>query len=116
MTIDLPALKKLKELLGGDPEDIIELINEFRSIAPKLVANIVCGVKDGDIDATRIAAHTLKSNATDMGAPQLSILCSQLESQAKARDLSNAEILASHIDTESTSTLNAISKINPYSL
>jgi len=81
--LDRAAIGRLLDLIGGDPEDLDELLEDFRSAAPELTAQIGAAADCGDLDALRIAAHTLKSNARDFGALQLSALCEALELECR---------------------------------
>jgi histidine phosphotransfer protein HptB len=77
--IELPALKRLLEVIGGDRADLTELIDDFRSGAPELVAQMQAASAAGDTAALTRAAHTLKSNARDFGAMRLAARCAELE-------------------------------------
>ena len=84
MSIDTTALDELRDLIGGDTADLHELIADFLEEGPALVASIQAAIASEDTNALRIAAHTLKSNAHDMGARALSGLCAEIETAAKA--------------------------------
>ena len=81
--IEIAALRRLLEAIGGDPEDLRELIEDFRSEAPELAAQISEAAAGADLESLRIAAHTLKSNARDFGATRLSALCEELEQDCR---------------------------------
>ena len=68
-----------------------ELITLFLTDAPKLLAQLQQGLAHQDIEVVQRAAHTLKSNSATFGASELSALCAELESQAKAGSISGAE-------------------------
>lgn len=82
-TIDATALERLSSTIGGDPEDLAELIEDFVSTTPALVAKMRAAAQAGDDKALGIAAHTLKANARDFGATALDALCAELELMAK---------------------------------
>jgi histidine phosphotransfer protein HptB len=92
-SIELPALKRLLDVIGGDRADLAELIDDFRSGAPELVAQMSAAAAATDTEALRRAAHTLKSNAQDFGAMRLAALCAALE--GACRDGSCPEAAAS---------------------
>lgn len=113
MTIDLTALKKLMDLVGGEPEDLEEFIEDFSEIAPGLVADMNSGLNAQDWDKVRISAHTLKSNAKDLGAPALSKLCETLEHDCRNQTYANAPELISEIGSAQTTALLELAQINP---
>lgn len=77
--IDRGTLKRLLELLGSDPAELADLLDDYNEDAPDLARRILDAAEHGDLEALRIAAHTLKSNARDFGALRLSALCAELE-------------------------------------
>ena len=77
--IDRSALKRLLAVLGNDPAELEDLLTDYCEDAPDLARRISDAAGSGDMDALRIAAHTLKSNAHDFGARHLSALCADLE-------------------------------------
>ena len=82
-TIDITALAKLKDVIGGDMEDLKELINDFIASVPAQIAKMQPEVDNQDWAALRIASHSCKSNGRDMGATALTALCAELELQCK---------------------------------
>lgn len=94
MAIDRQALDKLREIVGGAEADLVELIDSFLEEAPGLVAALTAAQRSGDLPAARRAAHSLKSNARDMGATELSQLCARLEAQCAAGELPTVEDVA----------------------
>ena len=79
MVIDTAALARLLQAIGGDVNDMRELVGDYEEDAPALVAAIAEAASVGDGDSMRVAAHSLKSNASDFGAARLSELCADLE-------------------------------------
>ncbi|MEM8802145.1 MAG: Hpt domain-containing protein [Pseudomonadota bacterium] len=77
--IDLAALKKLKDLIGGETEDLAELVEDFVATFPSQVTSMRSEVAAEDWSALRITAHTCKSNARDIGATALFQKCAALE-------------------------------------
>ncbi len=84
--LDLSALRNLKSMIGGDPDDLAELVNDFVTALPEQVQQMQSAAAGGDLAALRIAAHSCKSNARDLGASHLSDLCAGLETQSAAGD------------------------------
>ena len=116
MSIDRDALKKLLDIVGGDPEDLAEFIEDFLEIAPDLVGDMKAGQSAGDWDKVRIAAHTLKSNAKDLGAPKLSELSKALEDQCKAGETAESGDLTENIEQEMTQAIAGLGDIDPSAL
>lgn len=77
--IDMDALRRLLEVIGGDQEDLDELIEEFDKIGPEAVQTMQNAAKSGDLNALRISSHSLKSNGRDFGATALADACEALE-------------------------------------
>ena len=48
---------------ADDPDFVAELVQDFLRDGPSLIAAVEVGVRDGDAEGVRRAAHTLKSNA-----------------------------------------------------
>lgn len=90
MTIDRQALHKLLEIVGGEQADLIELIDAFLEEAPGIVAALAAAQRSADLTGARRAAHSLKSNARDMGAGELAEICARLEAQCAAGQLPSA--------------------------
>jgi len=81
--IDRRMLSRLLDMIGGDVEDLRELIDEFEQTTPVLVETMRSSAAEDDLAALRIASHSLKSNARDMGAMVLAELCAALEQAAR---------------------------------
>lgn len=77
--IDLEALRRLLAVIGGDPEDLDELLEDFEEVGPETLATMQTAAAQGDLDALRISTHSLKSNARDFGVTTLAKACETLE-------------------------------------
>lgn len=82
--IDLATIRQLKDVIGGDTEDLTELINDFVSTLPMQIERMKAQAASCDWKALRISSHSCKSNSRDLGALQLGDLCAKLELQCKA--------------------------------
>lgn len=98
--IDPAALQRLLDVIGGDREDLQELLDDYLETAPRLAAEIRAGAEAGDRDAMRVAAHTLKSNARDFGAMKLSALCLELEQACRDKTVTDRLAAAAEIEAE----------------
>ena len=88
------------EIIGGERELLVELIDSFLETAPPLLARLRQGVEQGNAAEVRTAAHTLKSSGNDFGATRLAELCQTLEEMGKAGTLESATELAAQVEAE----------------
>ena len=98
--VDAAVLARLAESMGGDDAFVAELIDQFVTDSPALVAAAQKGLEAGDADEVRRAAHTLKSNAATFGANELADRSSRLEAAAKTGDLEDGLDRLEAIDEE----------------
>jgi HPt (histidine-containing phosphotransfer) domain-containing protein len=96
--LDAHAIDSLREL-GGDGF-VVEVIDTFLSDAPALVAALRTTNEQGDREALRRAAHTLKSNGEIFGARRFSKLCRELEEHARSGELDGTAELLDRIERE----------------
>lgn len=82
MVIDRRTLDKLLEIVGGNQDDLVEIISSFLEEGPTLVDVLQKSAISGDLATVRRSAHSLKSNARDMGAIELATTCARIESLA----------------------------------
>jgi histidine phosphotransfer protein HptB len=75
--IDQATFDGLTELVGDD--FIGELVETFFEEAPGLLAEMGQALEDGDAEAFRRAAHSLKSNGNSFGAMRMASLARELE-------------------------------------
>ncbi|MGB0851952.1 MAG: ATP-binding protein [Pikeienuella sp.] len=83
--IDLDALHRLVEVMGGDKALLGVLLDSFREETPKLMTDLIDGAQ-GDPEKLRRAAHTLKSSAKDFGLTRIAENCSTLEKMARTSE------------------------------
>jgi HPt (histidine-containing phosphotransfer) domain-containing protein len=88
--VDGKVLARLTEGTGGDTDFVAELIEQFVTDAPELLATARAGLVAEDREEIRRAAHTLKSNAATFGAHRLAELSRELEEAAKRGALDDA--------------------------
>ena len=75
--IDPSAFDELAESLGAD--FATELVTTFLSDAGNMLAQLNAAYSDGDADAFRRAAHSIKSNAQTFGAAPLADAARDIE-------------------------------------
>ncbi|MCY1126517.1 Hpt domain-containing protein [Frigidibacter sp. RF13] len=88
--IDESAIARLLGVIGGDQDDLLELLNEFFVVAPDNLLKMERAAASGNLDTLRIASHSLKSNGRDFGAVDLANLCQRLEQACKSGAVSDA--------------------------
>ena len=98
--LDPAAMETLLEVIGGERELLIELIDSFLETAPPLLAKLEHGVVEGNAAEVRAAAHTIKSSSNDFGATLLAELCQALEDMGKSATLAGAAELAARVEAE----------------
>ena len=71
------------------------IVNAYLDEAPRHLGELRKGVAAANLDAVRMAAHTLKSSSANVGAVRLSGVLQQMESAAvKKENATLAELLA----------------------
>jgi HPt (histidine-containing phosphotransfer) domain-containing protein len=98
--IDLGALQRLLAVIGGDPEDFEELVEEFESSTPQTLEKMRAAAASADLGALRIASHSLKSNGRDFGATVLAEACEALEQDCRAGKVSDPQARVAEISVE----------------
>jgi PAS domain S-box-containing protein len=99
--IDPEVLASLREMTGEDADEMLpELIQVYLEDAPERLSAMKFAIALGDAVALQQATHALRSVSVTIGAINFSRLCETLELNAKERNLQNAPILFSQIDTE----------------
>ena len=79
VVIETEALQRLLNVIGGDPEDLQELLEDFEETTPNTLREMQDAAASGDLTALRISSHSLKANGRDFGAVALASACAQLE-------------------------------------
>ena len=76
----------LLEVVGGEQELLVELIDSFLEEAPPLLARMHEALENGNSDGLRLTSHTLKSSGFDFGATAFAQLCAELEELSRERE------------------------------
>jgi HPt (histidine-containing phosphotransfer) domain-containing protein len=98
--LDPVAVRALYELLGGDREALVELVDSFVDEAPERLAELRRGAEQGDAALLGRAAHTLKSDGSTFGAVELASLCRRLEVAARANELAGSADLVDRVEAQ----------------
>lgn len=83
-SIDLDKINDLKTILGGE---LAEIMNDFRTILPQILASMEKAVSQNDIERLFQDAHELKSSSGNIGFSRISELCAVLEHQARNNEV-----------------------------
>lgn len=99
--IDRSVLASLRELQDeGEPDIVVELADLFFANAPSKLEAIKDGLARGDAKAVHIAAHSLKSSSSYLGAMRLSAMAKELEDMGRQEKLDGASEKAAEIEKE----------------
>jgi CheY-like chemotaxis protein/HPt (histidine-containing phosphotransfer) domain-containing protein len=100
-TLDFTVLSTLRDLSEpGEPDPVIELIDLFMEDAPDRLTAMQTSLDHRDQEALKVAAHSLKGSAKNLGAKPLGRICAELEKQAVAADWDNALLTLKAIGQE----------------
>lgn len=81
---DARAFDRLREAVGDDPADLIDIAGSFLEEAPGMLQSMTQAAAAADHDCVHRLAHSLKSNARDFGATRLAELCQGLENELRS--------------------------------
>jgi HPt (histidine-containing phosphotransfer) domain-containing protein len=96
--LDPAALAVLRDLVGGDPAFVRELVSAFLEDVPARMAEIRSGVESADAVLVQRAAHTLKGNGATFGALLFAEACRNLEETAKSGSVEDAAPMTLEIE------------------
>ena len=98
--LDPAAIKNLREMIGGDDDFLVELIDTFFADAPQMLSDMRQSLESGDAVVLHRAAHSLKSNSAEFGGMVLSDLCRKLEEMGKVGMLDGVAELVTQAEAE----------------
>ena len=90
----------LLDLLGGDAAAVAEIVGEFLDDVPRQLQALGAALDEGDLDAVRRQAHTVKGASANVGAQALRAAAYDVERAAAAGDGSAAAGLAGGVARE----------------
>jgi HPt (histidine-containing phosphotransfer) domain-containing protein len=103
-TIDTQNLNMLKEVIG---DGLIEVLDAFIKSAPEYIHKMKTAVAENDLDSLALNSHALKGSAANIGAPQLTQQCAELEQLSKTDSFpSDASSRIESIDAESQKVIS----------
>ena len=86
--LDEAVREQLIDLMDGDAEDIIDLIETLEETNPMYHDQLSEALAGNDPEGVRNASHALKSAYAQIGAIQMSDFMKQIEAAAKKGDIS----------------------------
>ena len=108
MTLDQSALDNIRVMDDETGALLARCLDTFARGAPTMVEDMRSALVDEDTVKLHRAAHTLKSNAANLGSLALSETCKVLETQARAGELEHASTLVACIETQLELTLTLL--------
>ena len=86
--------------IGGDEELLRDLCHIFLEESPKLLQTLQRATAAGDAEGVMRAAHSLKGEASYLGADGTTHAARQLEEMGKSKDLSRARDMLAVLERE----------------
>ncbi len=114
--LDPQALINLRELIDGDTEYLVELIDIFLADAPKLLNRLRQAIEQVNPAELHLAAHTLKGLAANFGATQLADLSREMEILGQENTLEGAAHWLNQVESEYKRTKEAMEALRLASL
>ena len=90
----------LLDLLGGDAASVAEILAEFLDDVPRQLRALGTALDQGDLEAVRRQAHTVKGASANVGAQALREAAYDVERAAAADDAVAAARLADNVAHE----------------
>lgn len=102
------TLDLLYDLMDGDSEMIIDLVDTLIDTTPLLLDELKEGVTLKDAQKIRNSAHALKSSNAQLGAEDFASLCEKMESKGRESDTIDLDVLLDKILKEFDVVLQAL--------
>lgn len=94
----LASLRELQEV--GEPDIVAEVGDLFLKHAPLKIADIKKAASEGNAKALEVAAHSLKSSSSYIGAMKLSAISKELEFMGRSGAIEGSVEKAAQIEAE----------------
>lgn len=95
--LDYDTLNTLRQVME---DDFALLIDTFVQDSTDRISTLREVIKGTDADLIRRAAHSFKGSSSNIGAPQLSALCSALEKKALEKRFESLDVDLDSIEKE----------------
>lgn len=116
--LDADSLQRLQALDPQGSNRVVErVLRAYEASLQRLLPQAVQAARDGEPDALRHVAHTLKSSSASVGALQLSRQCAEVESRLRAQrqdradgssGLEDLDVLLAELQAEAAQVLDAV--------
>jgi HPt (histidine-containing phosphotransfer) domain-containing protein len=107
--LDAQALARLRELDPDGRHGVLErVLQTYDTSLQRLLAQAADALARGDPAAVGIAAHTLKSSSSSVGALELSRLCAELERSVRAGETQHLTVQVENLLSEGRRVLGAV--------
>ncbi len=107
--IDAAALAQVLKLeASGSPDLLGRLIQAYVNSSRDILQNLRNAISESDFEATRRAAHTLRSSSANVGAAQVAGLSRALEQAAREQDLGLMARLATDVSAQHRHAVEAL--------
>lgn len=87
------TLDLLFDLMDGDSEMIVDLVDTLIETTPELLDDLKSGVSTRDPQKIRDSAHALKSSNAQLGAESFAELCEEMESKGREENIEGLDQL-----------------------
>ena len=107
--IDAGALATLRSLDPSGKARLLErVLAAFETSLARLQPQLAAARRDGDAEAAKQVAHTLKSSSATVGAIKLSRLCAEMEAMIRNGDCPDLDAGVEALDAEIAAVLPAL--------
>ena len=88
--IDAAGFARLRDMAGGDPAFIAELIDTYLDDGVRQLGELEAAIAAGDAAGAVRPAHSLKTGSANVGATRVAALCAKVEAGAREGSLDGA--------------------------
>jgi CheY-like chemotaxis protein/HPt (histidine-containing phosphotransfer) domain-containing protein len=107
--LDRQVLAQLRDLQSDDdPDLLVRVMRLYTEESPKLLAKLKQACQDGVALEIERASHALKSSSGNIGATELTRLCNDIHSAARASGIGIAREILPRLEAEFARVLNAL--------
>lgn len=113
-TLDAASLQRLHELDPQGTNRVVErVLRAFEASLLRLLPQSVQALRDGDHEAVRHVAHTLKSSSASVGALELSRRCADIENRVRTQQHDGLAERVDALQAEGQRVLEAVRGLLP---